>query len=106
MSKPIINNIKRLEEIVGPIQTSDWLSELEKRAVNRSRRNYSQKIVIRILRELRARNLSKKDFATMLGITPQAINNWMKGEVNFTLETVEKIEDALDVALIEIHVTS
>jgi len=102
MCKPIINNIQRLEQLVGPVQSSDWLIEVEKRAVNRSKRNYSQKIVIRILRELRARNLSKRDFAIILGITPQTVNKWMKGDVNFTLETIEKIEDALDVDLIEV----
>jgi len=28
----------------------------------------------------------------------------MKGDVNFTLETIEKIEDALDVDLIEVQI--
>jgi transcriptional regulator with XRE-family HTH domain len=62
----------------------------------------SQAIALKILRHIRANGISQKDLAERLNVAPQQVNRWVKGGENFTLETISKIENALDIQLINI----
>ena len=39
-----------------------------------------------------------------LQVTPQTVNSWVKGNSNFTIETIVRIEEVLGVELIEVSV--
>ena len=98
-TKDSINKISSLQE-------SEWLEEAKIRQANLAWRNKSFKIAIRILRELRlqkhSKGMTQKKLAELMGVTPQYINKVVKGQENLTLETIVKIEDALDITLIEV----
>ncbi len=49
--------------------------------------------VIRDARE--AKNLSKRELAKIMGITPSAISKWETGKQNFSIRTLIKIASAL-----------
>ncbi|NIJ52446.1 plasmid maintenance system antidote protein VapI [Dyadobacter arcticus] len=48
--------------------------------------------------------MSQKDLAEKLQVTPQTVNSWVKGNSNFTIETIVRIEEALGVELIGVRV--
>lgn len=45
---------------------------------------------------------SQAQLAKELKLSKQQVNKWVKGKENFTIETISKIESALDISLIEI----
>lgn len=83
-------------------EKSDFLDEVKKRKNNRSWIRKSQMISVAILKELRRKNMSQVQLAEKLDISPQQVNKLVKGKENLTLETIAKIETALDIKLIEI----
>jgi transcriptional regulator with XRE-family HTH domain len=62
----------------------------------------SARIALKILRVLRDKNISQKKLAELIKVSPQYINKLVKGEENLTLETICRLETALQVKLVEI----
>jgi ribosome-binding protein aMBF1 (putative translation factor) len=60
----------------------------------------SRIIAINILAQLRKLAMSQKDLAEKLQVMPQTVNSWVKGNSNFTIETILRIEEVLGVELI------
>lgn len=90
--------LKKLDKIAKP--SNEWLKEAQFRVDNQDWLKHSQMIALKILRELRAQGKSQLDLATALNVKPQQVNRWVKGSENFTLETIAKIEGALNINLI------
>ena len=69
----------------------------------------SANIAIKILSTLRHNRKenrfpnTQKDLAEIMNITPQQVNKMVKGTENLTLETISRVEKALDIQLINIH---
>ncbi|RLD63417.1 MAG: hypothetical protein DRI95_11725 [Bacteroidetes bacterium] len=51
---------------------------------------------------LHERGISKAQFANMLGKKPSEVSKWLSGSHNLTLKSIIKMENALDVDLINI----
>lgn len=60
----------------------------------------SLQIADRIDAILRRKGLQQKDLADRLGKTESEISKWMRGTHNFTIQTISKIETALEEQLI------
>src|SRR5687768_2641748 len=56
----------------------------------------SMDIVDQITAILKSKNISQRDFAKLLKKNESEISKWLSGTHNFTLETISKIEAALD----------
>ncbi len=84
------------------VKDENWLKEAEWRQANEDWLDISFAIAVKILRTLRERNMTQKDLAERLGLTPQYVNKIVKGQENLTLETICKIESALDINLIRV----
>lgn len=97
-----LNNYERLREAVGGFKKSDTLARFEEELLHSASTERSQLIALRILRAIRRDGISQKQLAERMGVSPQVVNKWVKGNENFTLETIEKIERALGIELIEI----
>lgn len=80
----------------------NWVSKARWSRVNRDWLRKSAAISIRILFRLKEQGRTQKELADVLGITPQQVNKFAKGQENLTLETICKLENALGVPLIEI----
>ncbi|HSH67553.1 MAG TPA: helix-turn-helix domain-containing protein [Bacteroidia bacterium] len=76
-----------LDEVLWQEQNEDWLS-------------VSQDIAINVLNALKNRNMSQKELADILKVTPQQISKIVKGRENLTIETICKLESALDIQFI------
>lgn len=84
------------------IKDETWIKEAEWREKNEAWLDLSFAIAVKILRTLRDRNMTQKDLAETLGLTPQYVNKIVKGSENLTLETITKIENALGIQLIQV----
>ncbi|NJD23310.1 MAG: helix-turn-helix transcriptional regulator [Melioribacter sp.] len=82
-------------------ETSKWLEKTKWRVANEKWLDKSAKIALTILRVIREKNISQKNLAEMLKISPQQINKILKGQENLTLETISKIEIVLGIVLSE-----
>ena len=64
--------------------------------------NLSFQIVDRIHEILKSKGLNQKDLANMLGKSEAEISKRMRGTHNFTIDTLVKIEAALDAPIVEV----
>ena len=99
MKKSVIS--ERISKHVAD-DRSDWMQQVEYYEKNRDWLDKSAEIAVRILSTLSRLSLSQKDLAERTGVTPQYINKVAKGRENLSLETISKIEKALQIRLVEI----
>jgi ribosome-binding protein aMBF1 (putative translation factor) len=95
-----MNNLKEKLTKLSSDQTSDWKARAQYRRENREWLKKSTAIAITVLEALKAQNLSQKELAEKLQISPQQINKIVKGHENLTLETITKLEKALGIQII------
>ena len=62
---------------------------------------HSQKIAKTIKQVLLKRKLMKKDLAEKMKVQNSIVTKWVSGNHNFTLQTIEKIEQALNCKLMD-----
>ena len=91
-------NIDKLNKLAS--NNSKWIEEAKIRRENRIWQKHSQKIAIRVLKAIREKGIKQKQLAEMIGVSPQQINKIVKGSENLTLQTIAKIENALNIELI------
>ena len=82
-------------------EPSKWVEKAEWRVANEGWLDKSAKIAIKILKTIRAIGISQIDLAEKLGVSPQHVSKILKGQENLTLETIDKLEKALNISLIE-----
>ncbi len=87
-------------------KVSTWKEEAIERNKNNDWTKRSLRIAVRVLREIRTQKIqngmTQKKLAMEMNVSPQYINKVLKGNENFTLETISKIESVLGITLIEI----
>lgn len=62
---------------------------------------YSRKIAIKLAMAMKQQNLSRQDVADRMGCSPQYVSRLLKGEENLSLETICKLENALNIAILQ-----
>ncbi|MES2795537.1 MAG: helix-turn-helix transcriptional regulator [Bacteroidota bacterium] len=94
-------NLKNFLKLVSD-EKSDLLEKIRWRIANQEWLNKSGAIALRVLTTLKEKNMSQKTLAEMMNVSPQQVNKIVKGSENLTLETITKLEQALDIQLINI----
>lgn len=91
---------------LNKISTPDtiWRKDATYRQENRDWLQKSAKIALIVLRALKDKSINQKDLALLMGVKPQQINKIVKGKENLTLETICKLENALNVKIAEINI--
>ena len=79
---------------------SRWRKEAEWRRENWSWLRHSQKIAVKVLLQMKQTGLTQKSLAERMNCTQQYVSKILKGKVNMSLDTLTKLEDALDINLI------
>jgi ribosome-binding protein aMBF1 (putative translation factor) len=95
--------LQKLESVTAA-ESSKWKERTARKAANPKALEKSRIIAINILAQLRKLGMSQKDLAEKLQVTPQTVNSWVKGNSNFTIETIVRIEEVLGVELIGVSV--
>ena len=96
-----MNNIEKLNKLAAG-KTSKWADDADTFSENIAWLRKSGRIAINIITSLKSSGKTQKDLANMMGVTPQQISKIIKGRENLTLDTICKIEKALDTDLIEV----
>lgn len=91
----------KLEQIVSA-EPSQWHEDAAFRTENKVWLRRSQAVAVKILQTLRSKNMSQRDLAAKMGVSAQMVNKWVKGMENFTFETISKLENALEIELMEV----
>lgn len=95
-----MNNVKEKLSKLASDQPSDWKEKARYRRENREWLKKSAAIAVRVLDVLKTQNLSQKDLAERMNISPQQISKIVKGQENLTLETISNLENALGIHII------
>ncbi|WP_051350010.1 helix-turn-helix transcriptional regulator [Dyadobacter alkalitolerans] len=95
--------LQKLESVTAA-ESSKWKERAARKAENPKALEKSRAIAINILSHLRTLGMSQKDLAEKLEVTPQTVNSWVKGNSNFTIDTIVRIEEVLGVELIGVKV--
>ncbi|HET6256316.1 MAG TPA: helix-turn-helix transcriptional regulator [Puia sp.] len=96
-----MNNLKEKLSKLASEQPSDWKEKAQYRRENREWQKKSAAIAVRVLDALKAQNLSQKDLAERMNISPQQISKIVKGQENLTLETISNLESALGIQILD-----
>lgn len=94
-------SLDRLKELSAG-RMSTWHEEAEWYRKNIGWLKRSSKIAFRILCELDEQGISQKELASRMDVSPQYVNKIVKGKENLSLETIWKLEKALDITLISV----
>ncbi len=104
------NNLENFLKLVSKEPASDKIvKDILFYEENKEWLDRSANIAIKILSTLRHNRkenrfpTTQKDLAEIMNITPQQVNKMVKGTENLTLETISRVEKALDIQLIDIH---
>ena len=84
VSKEETDTVKQARE---RIKNSDWLI-------------FSQKIALRVLNKLDEIEWSQQKLAEEMNVTPQDITKIVSGKENLTLETITKLQKALNIVIL------
>lgn len=64
--------------------------------------NCKQLLAKKIEKGMKEKQLTRKQFAIMMNVQPSIITRWLKGNHNFTINTLYSIEESIGIKLIEI----
>jgi transcriptional regulator with XRE-family HTH domain len=81
---------------------SGWEKDFEFRIENKRKLRRSARIAMRVLRVLRQRNMTQTALAELIKVSPQYINKLLRGYENLSFDTIDKLEVALNIKLIEV----
>ncbi len=91
--------IKKLEQH-QPVTSTNWREKAEFRRANKTWLRYSQHIAMLMLDKMEKIGLNQRGLAERMGCSQQYISKILKGQENLSIETICKIEDALELVLL------
>ncbi len=83
---------------------SKWKEKALKRRENRPWQKHAQKIAVKVLRAMRSQKMKQKELAEKIGVSPQQISKIVKAQENLTLQSIAKLEKALQIDLLFVEV--
>ncbi len=92
-----MTNLDKINKLTSG--SSNWIEEAKERQNNKAWLKHSRRIAIKILTTLREKGIKQTELAELLNVKPQQVNKIVKGRENLTLETISKLELALDINL-------
>lgn len=84
---------------------SVWREDAEWRRDNWSWLRHSQRIAVKVLLQMKQMGLTQKALAERMNCSLQYVSKILKGKENMSLETLSKLEEALDINIIDDELT-
>lgn len=91
----------KLKKVESPNKSS-WIEETGKQLYQTGVRLKTRKIALRVLHVLKEKDLKQFELAEKMDVSHQEITKVVEGQENITLETIDKLEQALSITLITI----
>ena len=80
---------------------SKYLQNAKFRIENKKWLSYSSNIALRVLAAIEENDhITNESLAQMIGVSPEYMNQVLKGQENLSLETIAKLSEALNIELI------
>lgn len=79
---------------------SKWRENAEWRMANKAWLRYSQRIAMMMLDKMEELGLTQKALAERMGCSQQYVSRVLKGNENLSIETISKIESALQLEIL------
>lgn len=98
-------NVEIFESLISN-QKSGWHKDAEKRHLDKLWRDKAFDIALTLLKYKDANKLNQTELAEKIGVSKQYINRILQGKENLTLETICKIENALQINIIAVNIYS
>ena len=96
-----MNMTKAIEIIKAEqIHSNQWKEEATEIRENWLWMKYSMQIALKVRSRMKAEGFTQCTLAAKLGCSQQYVSLILKGKENLTLETIAKLESALDISLI------
>lgn len=92
--------VKRLEQHQSATPNR-WREAAQARKANKEWLRYSQKIAMRMLDRMEEQDITQKQLAERMGCSQQYVSKILKGCENLSLETLSKIESALNITVMQ-----
>jgi antitoxin component HigA of HigAB toxin-antitoxin module len=96
----MIEMIEKLEQR-QPATPTKWKEKAEVRIENKRWLRYSQYVAMQMLNKMEAIGLNQRGLAERMGCSQQYISKILKGQENLSIETICKIEEALELELLQ-----
>lgn len=96
--------MSRVTEFLETHQSSTpsrWREEAQWRRDNEYWLKYSRHITLQVLRAMEEQSVTQVELARRMGCTQQYVSNLLKGSSNMTLETIARLEKALNLDIIK-----
>lgn len=81
------------------VPSYDWMDREDYKKENREWIRKSVNVALKVLDVLDEKNMSQSELAEKLGVSRQQVNKILKGHENLTIETISKLEQALNIKL-------
>ncbi len=85
--------------------SSRWREDAQWRRDNEYWLRYSRFITLQVLRAMDEQSVTQAEMARRMGCTQQYVSNLLKGSSNMTLETIARLENALNIDLVRSALT-
>ncbi|CAM3469722.1 helix-turn-helix transcriptional regulator [Aquirufa ecclesiirivi] len=82
------------------VKDLSWMDDENLNKDNEDWLDFSFKIAVKVLSELRLKGISQNSFADLMGCSSQYISKLLKGKENLTIQTIFKIQKVLGLQLI------
>lgn len=79
---------------------SKWRENAQWRRDNERWLNYSRCITMKVMRAMDDKSVTQSELAERMGCSQQYVSNLLKGSTNMTLETISRIECALNIDIL------
>jgi antitoxin component HigA of HigAB toxin-antitoxin module len=79
---------------------SRWREEAEWRRANASWLRHSQEIAVKVLLKMKELHLTQKALAERMNCTQQYVSKILKGQENLSLDTITRLEIALQIRIV------
>ena len=93
-------DIRKNLEAHASATPSHWREKAEARRANKPWLRFSQQVAIAMLDRMEQLGLTQKKLAELMGCSQQYISKVLKGRENLSIETIFKIEDALQLHIL------
>lgn len=80
--------------------SSHWRQDAEWRRNNEFWLKYARRITLEVHRAMDAQSVTQVQLAERMGCSQQYVSNLLKGSSNMTLETIARLEMALDIDIL------
>ncbi|MBR3659522.1 MAG: helix-turn-helix transcriptional regulator [Bacteroidaceae bacterium] len=84
---------------------SHWRENAQWRRDNDDWLRYAQFITLQVMKRMDEQGVTQKQLAERIGCSQQYVSNLLKGSTNMTLETIARLEKALNIDIVRSKLT-